>query len=93
MIREEGNRAFVEGAMNLATATALLEAGNQVVAREARVFDLSQVSEVDSSGIAVVFGWMRAAARAGRKLEVVNPPESFLSMAGMYGVRDLLPLA
>lgn len=93
MIREEGNRALVEGAMNLSSATALLEAGKQAIARSAQVFDLEKVAEVDSAGLAVVFGWMRAATSAGRALQIVNAPTSLISMADVYGVGNLLPLA
>lgn len=93
MIREEGNRALVEGAMNLTSATALLEAGKQALGRSAQVFDLEKVAEVDSSGLAVVFGWMRAAGAGGKSLQIVNAPQNLLSMADVYGVADLLPLA
>ncbi len=93
MIREEGNRALVDGAMNLSSATALLEAGKQAIGRSAQVFDLEKVAEVDSAGLAVVFGWMRAAASVGRALQIVNAPTSLISMADVYGVGNLLPLA
>jgi phospholipid transport system transporter-binding protein len=56
------------------------------------VFDLAAVAEVDSSGLAVVFGWSRAAAAAGQTLRIVNPPANLISLAELYGVTELLPL-
>lgn len=95
MIREDGNRILVEGAMNLSTATDLLDQGNQLIAGSGanKLFDLSAVTEVDSSGLAVVFGWMRAAKSSAQFLKLANPPQGLLSMADVYGVSDLLPLA
>jgi len=95
MIREDGNRILVEGAMNLSTATSLLDQGNQLIAGSGanKLFDLSAVTEVDSSGLAVVFGWMRAAKSGAQSLKLTNPPQGLLSMADVYGVSDLLPLA
>ncbi len=97
MIREDGNRVIVEGAMNLSTATALLEAGAQAIAKgnggDNKLFDLAAVTEVDSSGLAVVFGWVRAAKSSNRSLQLTNSPQGLLSMADVYGVSDLLPLA
>lgn len=93
MIREEGDRAAVEAAMTLPGATALLAAGNAALSRTARVFDLGSVPEVDSSGLAVVFGWVREARRRNATIRVVNPPEELLSLAALYGVSDLLPLS
>jgi len=97
MIREEGDRVIVEGQMNLSTATALLAAGNQSIAQgsagKKQVFDLAAVTEVDSAGLAVVFGWLRASKGRSQSLQLINPPQGLLSMADVYGVSDLLPLA
>lgn len=95
MIKEDGDLVIVEGAMNLSTAKELLEAGNQSLQKGAagqRKFDLAAVGEVDSSGLAVVFGWLRTAKARNQSLRLVNPPQGLLSMADVYGVSDLLPL-
>ena len=93
MIRAAGDRIEVSGAMTLASAKALLESGSALLTRNDNVFDLSNVSEVDSSGLAVVFGWVRAASRQGRKVSLSNTPQNLLSLAALYGVTELLPLA
>lgn len=93
MIRLSGNVASVEGAMTLETAAALLKEGEAAIAKSVLNFDLGAVTAMDSSGLAVVFGWMRAAGAAGKLLSLSNPPENLVSLADVYGVRDLLPAA
>jgi len=51
------------------------------------------VKEVDSSGLTVVFGWVRAAKTQGKTARISNPPQNLLSLAELYGVTELLPLA
>lgn len=97
MIKEDGDWVRVEGPMNLSTATRLLDAGNQVIQKNKTGqrcrFDLSAVTDVDSSGLAVVFGWLRTAKTLNLALDLENSPQSLLSMADVYGVSDLLPIA
>jgi len=93
MISANGERIQVSGAMTLANANALLEAGSAALSKPDNVFDLSAVDDVDSSGLTVVFGWVRAAERKGQKARITNPPHDLLSLAELYGVTELLPLA
>lgn len=87
-----GNLA-VSGDMTLETAAALLAAGKTAMAGAEPVFDLTAVAEIDSSGLAVLFGWQRVAQAQGKTLRIVNPPHNLLSLAEVYGVGDLLPLS
>ncbi|WP_310452043.1 STAS domain-containing protein [Sulfuritalea sp.] len=91
MIRISGDRVEVSGPMTLRGATALLAEGEAAIASDASVFDLAAVTEMDSSCLAVVFAWMRAAKAAGKSLCLLNPPQSLLSLAAVYDVADLLP--
>ena len=78
--------------MTLSVAAELLAAGNAALGDGETIFDLAAVSEVDSASLAVIFGWLRAAQRQGRSLRIAHPPEDMLSLAEVYGVRELLPL-
>ena len=77
--------------MTMSGAAALLAEGAAAIASNASVFDLAAVTEMDSSCLAVVFGWMRAAKAGGKSLRLLNPPQNLLSLAAVYGVADLLP--
>ena len=79
--------------MTLPVATSLLNEGNALVAGGLGLIDLSGVTAVDSSGLSVVFGWLRAAKAQGKSIRIANPPKDFISLAEVYGVADQLPLA
>jgi len=91
MIRIAGDSVEVSGPMTMADAAALLAEGEAAIASSASTFDLAAVTEMDSSCLAVVFGWMRAAKAAGKSLRLVNLPPNLLSLAAVYDVADLLP--
>jgi len=93
MISSAGDSIVVAGAMTLPAATGLLNEGNTLVAGGLDLIDLSGVTDVDSSGLSVVFGWLRAAKAQGRSIRIANPPKDFISLAEVYGVADQLPLA
>ena len=91
MIADKGDRIEVTGAMTLSSATALLKEGLPFAERGNAVFDMAGVTEIDSSGLAVIFGWQRAAQASGQSIRIVNFPENLKSLSGVYGVGDLLP--
>lgn len=91
MIRLAGDCVEVSGPMTMAGAAILLAEGEAAIAENALVFDLAAVTDMDSSCLAVIFGWMRAARDAGKAVRLLNPPRNLLSLAEVYGVSDLLP--
>lgn len=93
MIRTAGNRVEVSGAMTLPNAAELLTEGSAALADQQTLFDLATVTDVDSSCIAVIFGWLRAAQQQGKAITIEHPPKDLLSLAALYGVTELLPLA
>lgn len=93
MIHDAGDRIEVSGPLTLGKAREMLEAGNALISRPEVTFDLAQVQEVDSSGLTIVFGWVRAAKSQGKVVRISNPPQNLLSLAELYGVTELLPLA
>jgi phospholipid transport system transporter-binding protein len=86
-------RMRVRGPMLIDSAAALKKAGDEAVAAGATVVDLAGVGEADSSAVATLLAWVRAAQEAERQLTIVNPPQSIQSLAVLYGVAELLPLA
>ena len=92
MISEAGDRLEVSGAMKLGDAAKLLADGNAALKNAETVFDLAKVEAVDSSAIAVIFGWMRTAREQGKSVRIAHPPQELLSLADVYGVSELIPL-
>jgi phospholipid transport system transporter-binding protein len=93
MIEIAGDRLKVHGAMVIASATELKEAGESALLGGASVVDLAEVAEADSSAVAVLLAWTRVAQDRQQALAIVDVPESIKSLAALYGVAELLPLA
>jgi len=91
MIQLAGDCAVVSGPMTMSEASTLLSEGEAAIASAAAAFDLAAVTDLDSSSLAVVFGWMRAANGTGKPLSLRNPPQNLLNLAAVYDVADLLP--
>jgi phospholipid transport system transporter-binding protein len=91
--RPAGEVSVISGNMTMDNAAALLAQGTAALAKGITRFDLSAVAHIDSSGLAVLFAWLRAARVAGKTLSIDNPPHSLRSLAGVYGVTELLPLS
>ncbi|HSG76956.1 MAG TPA: STAS domain-containing protein [Burkholderiales bacterium] len=91
MIRVDGARLYVSGPATLATAAQLLEAARAPLAAGVRSIDLGEVTELDSSLLAVLFEWMREARAGGQALVLERLPADLKSLAQLYGVAELLP--
>ena len=93
MIVREADRLIVTAPLIMDNARALLEAGRDALLEGEQVIDLCQVVEADSSALAVMLGWMRAASLSRSTLKFANIPAGVRSLAELYGVTELLPLA
>jgi phospholipid transport system transporter-binding protein len=67
-----------------------LEAGLSAIASGQTEIDLSQLTTVDSAGVATLLAWQRAAHDSHRVLRFLNLPDGLRSLAELYGVSDLL---
>jgi phospholipid transport system transporter-binding protein len=77
-------------ALTFQTARAALEQGCEAIRAGQTVFDLASVKAADSSAVAVLLAWQRAAREAGLVLSYRNLPESVRSLATLYGVDAFL---
>ena len=90
MIRREGSRLVLSGAVTLGNAAALLDEGRRHIAEGVQTVDLGEVNEMDSALLAVLLAWLRDARSRESKLSFVNLPESLRTIAQLYGVDRLL---
>lgn len=91
MIHRVDDRVEVSGPITMQVAADVLEEGCAALDSTASVFDLSGVTEVDSSGLAVMFAWMREARERGAPLRFENTPANLLNLAVVYDVAEFLP--
>jgi len=93
MIRREGGRVVLSGAVTLANVAALKEEGGRHLQEGVRVVDLGEVNEMDSSLVALLLAWLREARARNAELAFANPPDSLRTIARLYGVEALLPFS
>ena len=77
MIRRDGRRMVLGGPVTLANVASMLAMGRQHLEEGVRIVDLAEVTEMDSSLLALLLAWLREAN----------------TIARLYGVEELLPLA
>ena len=82
-----------EQELNLRNAVAAKRAGLHAIAAGADSIDLSALTTVDSSAVAVLLAWVRAAQAAKRDLTLIGAPANLLSLISLYGFDDILSLA
>ena len=93
MIEREIGRLRVTAPMVMANARGLLEAGRSALGDKGVTIDLGAVTEADSAALAIMLGWLRTADALGSKIVFANTPAGVRSLAELYGVAELLPLA
>jgi phospholipid transport system transporter-binding protein len=93
MIRRESGRIVVSGPVTLDNVATVLEEARRHLEEGVRTVDLGEVTEMDSSLLAAMLAWLRDARARGRALAFTNIPESLRTIARLYGVDGLLPLA
>jgi len=93
MIDRRDGRLWVTVPMVMVNASGLLEAGRAAFKDGRELIDFAEVAEADSSALAVMLGWLRAAQAEKRGLAFANVPVGVRALADLYGVAELLPLA
>lgn len=93
MVVRDGQRLRIEGQMLMADARSLTESGVAQLPSGEAVADLSQVTEADSSALAVLFAWAREQQARGGTLRVEGAPRGVRELAAMYDVGELLHIA
>jgi phospholipid transport system transporter-binding protein len=90
MLNFANNTLSLSGAVVIDSARNLLEEGRGYCVANDVTVDFSGVTELDSSAIALVLEYRRAAESAGRRLRISNIPASLQSLATLYGVTDII---
>ncbi len=83
--------AFAPASLTLDEAADTVSAGLQQLAAGETDIDLGSLQRFDSSAVAALLEWQRAAAKRGATLRIINLPDGLDSLARLYGVAHLLP--
>jgi phospholipid transport system transporter-binding protein len=91
LIEQQDSKLIVHSAMTVETASALLDQSLPLLQSGDLELDLSQVTEADSSAISVMLEWLRVANSRQVRLKYSGLPPSIVSLAGLYGVLEMMP--
>ena len=93
MISREGDKLLVEGPVTVANVEAVLAEGQRLLEGPVVKVDLAGMTEVDSTAVSLLLEWSRQAARRGQRLTFLNPNANLKTLAALYGVSNLVPVA
>ena len=79
--------------MSLANSAQIAELGIDAIRGGDASFDLSAVRTCDSSALAVLLAWQRAAHANGHALQLTGVPQDMVTLATVYGVKDVLAIS
>lgn len=92
MIVKQGNRYLIDGPVTLDTIGALI-AESTAFDGDRVIVDFAGVTRADSSGLSLLLEWTRRFNGSGRQIAFANLSQSLQSLADLYGVADLIPVA
>ena len=90
LIKQQGGRLVIHGAMTVETVNALLTESLPLLIADVE-FDLHEVVDADSSAISLMFEWLRQAQTRKIGVTYTNLPATLVSLAKLYEVLELIP--
>jgi phospholipid transport system transporter-binding protein len=83
----------VSGKLTFATVRDALQASHQLFAQATALnIDLSEVSVVDSAGLALLIEWYRRASKTGKPISFIAVPKQLSALAKISDVDQFLVL-
>ncbi|MHB1215052.1 MAG: STAS domain-containing protein [Thiobacillus sp.] len=92
MIACEDARCRITGAVTVDSVGGLLRELQPQLAKGVDTLDFSGVETADSAALALIFSAMRQARQTGHTRACSGLPDSFITLAELYGVSGLLPV-
>jgi phospholipid transport system transporter-binding protein len=92
MIVKQGNRYLIDGPVTLDNVGDLIAEG-AAFDGDRVIVDLAGVTRADSSVLSLLLEWTRRFSGSGRQIAFANLSQNLQSMAELYGVVDLIPVA
>lgn len=84
----------IEGALNFASMSRLLAESTSYSLQQnlpdCLAIDFANVTDIDSSAVALLLHWRRESTRLGKALRYIHLPPNLLSLAELYGVDELI---
>jgi phospholipid transport system transporter-binding protein len=78
--------------LTIDNARSAMVAGMQAIASGEQVIDFGELNTVDSTAVAVLLAWQRAALTQSSALSFINLPSTLQKLVSLYGVETLLAI-
>ena len=92
MIVKQGNRYLIDGPVTLDNVGDLIAEG-AALDGDRVIIDLAGVTRADSSVLSLLLEWTRRFSGSGKQIVFANLSRDLQSLAELYGVVDLIPVA
>lgn len=89
-ITQSANGWSLSGEVVINTAYALLEASKVLTIGPNTKIDFSEVTNIDTSTISLIFEWKRRAQKENLLIQFVNLPANLNSLTQLYGVDEMI---
>ena len=89
-IEFKNNIWSLKGNMTFKEIPILIEETNNHEWTNSVILDLTQVKNIDTSLLGVLFEWKRKAKIKHQTVSIKTPPENLIKLAKLYGVEDFI---
>jgi phospholipid transport system transporter-binding protein len=89
-IAQTENIWHLSGDVVIGTASAILNASEQLVLVQNTTLDFSKVEDIDTTAISLILEWKRRALKQNVSLQVANLPVNLTNLINLYGVNDMV---
>ena len=91
-VAKEDDVVAVSGSVSFKNVNVFYEQGLAFILEQPKVhFTFSHLNSLDSSGIALLISWVRAARKHKTKITFCKLPAPLLNLCRVYGVESILP--
>jgi len=89
-MNQSSSRLTLSGPLVMSTIGALLPQGTAATTTGDLIVDFTATTDIDSSALALLMQWRRAAETAGHQVTLEQVPHNLQVLADLYGVSFLL---
>jgi phospholipid transport system transporter-binding protein len=94
VLQERNNAYYLSGELSFETVPLLWQQSQVVLKDKAAsvIFDLTEVTQSDSSGVALLVAWTQHLHRQSRTIHFVHLPKQMLAIIQLAGLKNIVPI-